>query len=291
MGLFKPAAASIAASIILTNGAFAATITTTAAVEITDTGTTVESISNSNVDAPSIADGSGILSEVDVNGDANISGGAFIAGGQAPLQLIGSGTYEIEETNTSGASQDYAFDFLLSGLAFNLNGDFGGADAGPNPFGGIVDAVGARFSYDVLLDGTSIFSASAEMFGGSDVYQTANVVNATVNNVGFDEVFGGGGSGARFEVDDIFDTLDLGSIADGDTFNVTATYRVEMLANGFENAVGANFVDPATISLGVISATTTTTQPPMSAVPLPAAGWMLLAGVGGIAAMKRRKKV
>ena len=30
-------------------------------------------------------------------------------------------------------------------------------------------------------------------------------------------------------------------------------------------------------------------QPP--AVPLPAAGWMLLAGVGGIAAMKRRKKV
>ena len=30
--------------------------------------------------------------------------------------------------------------------------------------------------------------------------------------------------------------------------------------------------------------------PHMSAVPLPAAGWMLIAGLGGLAAMKRRKK-
>jgi hypothetical protein len=35
---------------------------------------------------------------------------------------------------------------------------------------------------------------------------------------------------------------------------------------------------------------TYTPPPPPNVVPLPAAGWMLLAGLGGIAAMKRRRK-
>ena len=32
------------------------------------------------------------------------------------------------------------------------------------------------------------------------------------------------------------------------------------------------------------------TDPPVDVVPLPAAGWMLMAGLGGLAAMRRRKK-
>lgn len=41
---------------------------------------------------------------------------------------------------------------------------------------------------------------------------------------------------------------------------------------------------------GIVSVPPGTGPGPTSPVPLPAAGWMLLAGIGGLAAMKRRKK-
>ncbi|NRB00625.1 MAG: VPLPA-CTERM sorting domain-containing protein [Rhodobacteraceae bacterium] len=58
-------------------------------------------------------------------------------------------------------------------------------------------------------------------------------------------------------------------------FNVeeTGKYAITFKAGGKENTLGG-FVDSVTLS----------------EVPLPAAGWMLVAGLGGIAAMKRRRK-
>ena len=56
----------------------------------------------------------------------------------------------------------------------------------------------------------------------------------------------------------------------------------------FDNAA-ANFGVSLELDGQIVDRTVTTTGVP-SAVPIPAAGWMLLAGIGGIASMKRRKK-
>jgi len=49
-------------------------------------------------------------------------------------------------------------------------------------------------------------------------------------------------------------------------------------------------IDASLINVGSGPVVTPVTPSPMTPVPLPAAGWMLLAGVGGLAAMRRRTK-
>lgn len=52
-----------------------------------------------------------------------------------------------------------------------------------------------------------------------------------------------------------------------------------------------NFEGGTGIFLGDTATTAASVKLDVAPIPLPAAGWMLLAGLGGIAAMKRRKKV
>lgn len=56
---------------------------------------------------------------------------------------------------------------------------------------------------------------------------------------------------------------------------------------GGQFSSGPTFAGPDIDAIGAI---TSGAPVPMSPVPLPAAGWMLLFGVGGLVAMKRRKK-
>ena len=92
-------------------------------------------------------------------------------------------------------------------------------------------------------------------------------------------------------IDDVTETLFLGNYADGEGLELTTILRAESQATNYEGeqSVGGFFGDPSGLAGNGIVAQVAP-QNPVSAVPLPATGWMLLAGFGGLAAMKRRKK-
>jgi hypothetical protein len=269
--------------------AYAATVTTSVDVAFSNTGTIENSASDTEVDATADA-GFSSLGGVSISGFqradgvSGLTGDMFISNGQAPGLLTGVARQVITETNSSGAAQDYALDFALTGMSFYLNGDFGGVSNGTiNPFGGTVDAVGARFSYEVLLDGSSIFFAGLEAYGGGySGYQIDNAVNASGSVVEFAAFGGGCCDGADILIDDIIGSLSLGNIADGATFEVETILTMEFIANGSENWVSGTLGDPTGLNAGTL----TTTAP---AIPLPAAGWLLLGALGGLGALKRRK--
>jgi hypothetical protein len=82
--------------------------------------------------------------------------------------------------------------------------------------------------------------------------------------------------------------------------HLIAASAMYLLSSGVTAASTVDVHHAAGASLGVVflEATSNLTDAPMngfvseqvSAVPLPAAGWMLLAGLGGIAVMRRRAK-
>lgn len=83
----------------------------------------------------------------------------------------------------------------------------------------------------------------------------------------------------------------------GSTFEIATLYSADKLFDSFYikyTATGSNFVysNPAgSNSTQTISLTNAIDQNPLEtpAVPLPAAAWMLIAGLGGLAAVGRRK--
>lgn len=295
------AALTVAVSLAAST-AFSATVGTFATVEINDTGVTVATDSDSNVDTPSIAGATGVdadrafagpdfaLALQAEDGTSALASSAFVASGQQPAQYIAEARQVITETNTSGGDLSYALDYALTDMSFYLNGDFGGANSGPNPFlGGPVESVGVRFSYEVLLNGGSIFTAGIEAFGGgNDTYQldNANNASATLNiNPGF------GGfccDGADVLIDDIIGSLDLGTFSDGEVFSVETVLRAESLLNGFENVAEFFIGDPTSLTLNAGSLVQRTSSPPP--IPLPAGAWLMLAGLGALGAVRAKRK-
>ncbi len=90
-----------------------------------------------------------------------------------------------------------------------------------------------------------------------------------------DNLSGDGGEFSRIVGDLTVDSLDRGS--DGRVFNA---FYVE-----FRGTAPLVFEGTATLGNRV-----TEDGNPLAPVPLPAAGWMLLAGIGGLAAVARRRK-
>ncbi len=71
----------------------------------------------------------------------------------------------------------------------------------------------------------------------------------------------------------------------------TAVYGLTKLDNDFQNYDFTQGLDGTLINIGTPPVVTPPTNPtnPTNPIPLPAAGWMLIAGIGGLAAMRRRK--
>ena len=107
-----------------------------------------------------------------------------------------------------------------------------------------------------------------DLFFGPD---GAEKVQVWINRDGFSG-FGGGGADAVVEATDAFQTMG------GYRFYETNWTGVTSLVFG----VGAGSNDPAGVPDAALAG--------IEVVPLPAAGWLLLGGLGGLAAMKRRKK-
>lgn len=294
----KMISGAIVAYMATMGAAHAATITT-ASISIDSPGGGSFSDSATAIDADStIGDTFGPASATqNVDGSSTVSAAAStpFAGGREVV--IATAELAQEAQNNTGATVGYSFSFSLFDLALQAQETYGYSPYTDysNPFeNASSDAAANKISYDILLNGTSIYTASAELFGGIDAgWTVANVENFTFTEE--DITDGTDVIGKRVVLDDVMETLFLGNYEDGEGLQLTTILRAESQATNFEGEqfAGAFFGDPSGLAGNglVTQVAPQNVNPNPSAVPLPAAGWMLLAGFGGLAAMKRRKKV
>ncbi|MEO0361309.1 MAG: hypothetical protein AAF322_09375, partial [Pseudomonadota bacterium] len=220
------------------------------------------SVDGVQVDAVSDAGASGAVTAFGAGGtsafqnDAGVSaasaGGFFADGSPANVGTASTG-FTQSETNMTGGAVSYEIDFSLANMFLDLNGDFGGSNAGANPFNDPTSpAVGASLAYSIELNGSEVFSVGAELFGGNGVYALGDVSGLTGSLLGGSTEVPGGGE--RFEIDDLAGTVSLGSFGDGATLEVVARMTVAYIGGAFENAMFANIGDPNTIATGPIRA-------------------------------------
>ena len=147
----------------------------------------------------------------------------------------------------------------------------------------------AQLAYDDVANTVTIAGSMIESLGGN-TFGSLATVSYTINNVtnaGAGEFVVGnpGGSGS-------IDGINLGAAADGagNTFYFLDNgYRLAGQNSGF---VGRGWVqkDPGAndfLFQATLNRTDSQNLPP---IPLPAAGWMLIAGLGGLGAMRRAGK-
>lgn len=266
------------------------------------------SVTTINTDSDSANDGTatastGAFNSVTAEQNADGTSSVSATTGNDGDTELSTATASLTQTqvNNFGVDHDYTIDYSLTGLTTRL---FHSSDIGlfanpfttpvfNNPFESDDETVliesaytGATFQYDILVNGVAEFSARADVLVNEAGFTIENQQNfeVTVTDLGF---------GYLFEVGDIFGTFDIGTFADGETVEVESILTTRAYAtNGFDelrNSVGARSTDPVTIS-SVGQLQSTPTNPTVTPVPLPAAGWMLLAGIGGLAAAGRRKK-
>jgi hypothetical protein len=230
------------------------------------------------------------------DGTSVLEGEGFLADGRGHAMYLDA-AQTISVTNNSGAAQNYTFDYALLNMSAYINGDFGGASNTGNPFDpndalseGVGDSVGLKFDYNVFLDTgagvNTIFSASITAFGGAGSYQLDGVsgFNGTLTALNCGQY---GCSGVGLAIDDLVGSLNLGSIADGASFTVFTQLTATARANGFENELSFVLGDPTGVNALNAGVVTGGAAP---AVPLPAAAWMLMAGLGGLGAMRKLRK-
>ncbi|SHL67801.1 VPLPA-CTERM protein sorting domain-containing protein [Roseovarius litoreus] len=304
---------------IVSSGVIATILSTTAALATTVSTATVTSANQGccdpvtiTTDTQTVSDGTATAtlgaSSAIQNADGTSAVSAVIdpfSRNSGSTRVTSEAQLDFSETNATNGTRTYTLDFTLSGLSTEISTSrqYGANLTNPfaNPDPGVVDTesayTAASFEYAIQINGTEIFNARADVLGlatfnaSFDLVQTYifdNVQNFTPSITplglggGFIEAF-------EFSVDDLSGSIALGDFGAGETFDITSTLTARAFATNFEgeNAVGAFVQDPITISsFGLRS------QPTVSApIPLPAAGWLLLGALGGLAAMKRRKTV
>ncbi len=191
--------------------------------------------------------------ELVVNGDFSAGSSGFTSDfGDAGGSGPGLAQFSIRNSNTLGLlPQDGNF------MAVN------GGNQGTFPTVWSQDIAvtsGTEYTFSFLLGGTTAAPFPPGQL--SIQFDGAEILNATAST----------GSPAAFQ---LF----------GTTFAASATGTFALSFVEQSNGFGGNDYGIDDISLTFDDSVV---SPP--AIPLPAAGWMLLAGLGGIAAMKRRKK-
>lgn len=224
------------------------------------------------------------------NAEAN---GIFFSGSGGQDRLSATTVFEEMITNPASAPRDYEFDLFLKNMFVDIY-DFAGAPASPNPFDDPTTSTpGGRISYRVEVNGAVIYDFVAEVFGGNgavSVDQAGGTDGMTpdgmvVSSVRTPTVRSEMGSDGGFGFDDLFATLDAGTFGPGESITLVATMTAEVVGFPFELGARAVIGDPNDLSgTGVSGLRTTMT----GVVPLPAAVWLLLGGLGALGLVARR---
>lgn len=215
------------------------------------------------------------------------------SGGAARDSVFASSVFSESIVHQGATAADYQFRIFLKDMALQVT-DFAGAASQPNPFSDPTSrAIGARISYDVAVNGVTMFRFVGDLFGGrggstvdlsSGVDGVAPDGSVVSSALGFTRSTSGPSSLVDFS--DLTGTLDVGRFAPGEAINLVATMRAEISAPPFELGGIAVIGDPNDLSSGgVLEQTGGPTMPP---APLPASAWLLIASLGALAATRRR---
>lgn len=214
----------------------------------------------------------------DICGTAGIPGSECVGDGQAISQDYGDQTGVDIEWNARK-------DFPLSS---------GSGNARPFYIAGLTDPLGERFgtAWTADIPGTIIFYA---LDGATVGLQGFDFVRGPTNTVGF---------GSKYIISDLASdwspvtsplvTLDSGARQAFDFSTLGLTSSVGIMIELGEADTTTDFGNANRFGLGIdniaYSVTAAGTEPPgtPSPIPLPAAGWMLLAGLAGLAGLRRR---
>lgn len=234
--------------------------------------------------------GGGLNSNIDFSGDASANAvstsgigavradGVFAAGSSNPFvhELRAKASFGESVTNTTGATQDYFFDFNVFGPRLEIADFAFGADAT------------VQYSIEVLLNGLPIWDSAATLVGsgngftltqsGTDLGATFFCVGAACNETSPGSRFG-------FSFGDFSGQLALGPVADGSSFTLETIMNASVTALPFELGGLALIGDPNSIgSTPGVSGSVST-----GVIPVPAAVWLFGSGLIGLIGVARRK--
>lgn len=138
----------------------------------------------------------------------------------------------------------------------------------------------AGYYLDIFFDSALIWTSEAYLDGGQAGY-TYDVIGTDIGGTFFDY-----GSYFGYTFDRYDESLDLGTFAAGDSFEISYELMVGVFGPGYETGAYASIGDPGDLSGGGLYGTLEGGGD--ATVPIPGAVWLLGSGLMGLAGFRRK---
>jgi len=187
-------------------------------------------------------------------------------------------------TNTSGGPMAYELQFLIPQGVLEM---YDGAGLSYPP--AFPESMVASYAIEIQLDGSPVWASGAELLGGSG----AHVLSQTGTDIGSSYFEATTAPYFGYLFGPYLGTLDLGILGPGASFSLGYHMTTYAAGPGYETSARAAFGDPLRVqndpTMGLQGEVTGTPAGP-GIIPEPCSAILLLGGLAGAAALRRRKR-